>query len=147
MPLGTDDRYASCGGPWTGSLYCPPCEDLIQEIEDEIMACPRCGRRAPDEGSLCPACEEETCRSCRGPTDGTGALCPPCQEEHDWHVTCPGCGGSTPDPGELCPPCEDERDEALREVRACPSCGGTTPDPGELCPPCEAVLAAHCDDE
>jgi hypothetical protein len=54
MPRDDDDHCASCGVPWTESLNCPPCQDII----DEIMACPGCGGSTPDPGESCPACEE-----------------------------------------------------------------------------------------
>jgi hypothetical protein len=107
MPLCADDRCASCGVQWTESTYCPPCQDIIDEIEHEIMACPRCGGRTPDEGQLCPGCEEDACPLCLGVTPDPGAPGPPCQDALDELEACPGCGGATPDPGEYCPGCED----------------------------------------
>jgi len=107
MALSVDDRCASCGVPWTESLDCPPCQEMIDEIEREIMACPRCGGATPAPGVLCPGCEADACPHCRGVTPDPGELCPPCPEALDAILACPGCGGSTPDPGEYCPGCED----------------------------------------
>lgn len=49
-----DDRCAMCGKPWPDGLYCPPCQEVVEEIE----ACPGCGGKTPDPGELCPCCED-----------------------------------------------------------------------------------------
>jgi hypothetical protein len=48
------DTCAMCGEPWAGSTYCPPCEEIVEELE----ACPDCGGKTPDPGERCPACDE-----------------------------------------------------------------------------------------
>jgi hypothetical protein len=82
-------QCVQCGTPWDDSLYCPPCEEILAEIE----ACPSCG----------------------GTTDAPGDLCPVCVEIYTEIEACPSCGGTTDAPGDLCPPCVEIQEEYCAE--------------------------------
>jgi hypothetical protein len=82
-------RWQQCGTPWDDSLYCPPCQDILAEIE----ACPVCG----------------------GVSDAPGDLCPPCDEIRAEIEACPGCGGVSDTPGDLCPVCVEIQEECCAE--------------------------------